>query len=76
MDLAAAIPLETRIQQVLDEYRPTLYQDGGDVEVICVDEKGVAYCHKCLEDKRLGPVKSASKKDKAAPFRSRPETNQ
>ena len=43
MDLAAAIPLETRIQQVLDEYRPTLYQDGGDVEVICVDEKGVAH---------------------------------
>lgn len=43
MDLAATIPLEERIQQVLNDYRPTLYMDGGDVEIICVDEKGVAH---------------------------------
>lgn len=33
----------TRIQQVLDDYRPTLYKDGGDVEILKVDEKGVAH---------------------------------
>lgn len=43
MALAATATLETRIQQVLDEYRPTLYKDGGDVEVLKVDEKGVAH---------------------------------
>lgn len=43
MDLAAPASLEERIQQVLNDYRPTLYQDGGDVEVIRVDEKGVAH---------------------------------
>ncbi len=36
-------PLEIRIQQVLDEYRPTLYKDGGDVEVLKVDEQGIAH---------------------------------
>lgn len=35
--------LNTRIQQVLDDYRPTLYMDGGDVELLKVDEKGVAH---------------------------------
>ncbi|MCB0160439.1 MAG: NifU family protein [Caldilineaceae bacterium] len=35
--------LNARIQQVLDEYRPTLYMDGGDVELLRVDEKGVAH---------------------------------
>ncbi len=35
--------LEERIQQVLDEYRPTLYIDGGDVELLRVDEAGVAH---------------------------------
>lgn len=43
MDLAAPASLEERIQQVLNEYRPTLYRDGGDVEVLKVDEKGVAH---------------------------------
>lgn len=43
MDLAATAPLEERIQQVLNEYRPTLYKDGGDVEVLKVDEQGVAH---------------------------------
>ena len=43
MDLAASLSLEERIQQVLDDYRPTLYQDGGDVQVIRVDDKGVAH---------------------------------
>lgn len=33
--------LEQQIQQVLDDYRPTLYLDGGDVEVLGVDDKGV-----------------------------------
>lgn len=32
-----------QIQQVLDDYRPTLYMDGGDVEILKVDEKGVAH---------------------------------
>ncbi len=31
------------IQGVLDGYRPNLYMDGGDVEVLRVDEKGVAH---------------------------------
>lgn len=35
--------LEERIQQVLDDYRPTLYIDGGDVELLRVDEKGIAH---------------------------------
>lgn len=43
MDLATPASLEERIQQVLNEYRPTLYRDGGDVEVLEVDEKGVAH---------------------------------
>lgn len=37
------LSLLERIQQVLDDYRPTLYRDGGDVEVLRVDEKGVAH---------------------------------
>jgi Fe-S cluster biogenesis protein NfuA len=32
-----------RVQQVLDDYRPTLYMDGGDVEILKVDEKGIAH---------------------------------
>lgn len=36
-------PLAERIQQVLDGYRPTLYRDGGDVQLLKVDEKGVAH---------------------------------
>jgi len=35
--------LEQRTQRVLDEYRPTLYKDGGDVEVIEVDANGIAH---------------------------------
>ena len=35
--------LEERIQQVLDGYRPTLYMDGGDVELIKLDENGIAH---------------------------------
>jgi Fe-S cluster biogenesis protein NfuA len=35
--------LEERIQLVLNNYRPTLYMDGGDVEILKVDEKGVAH---------------------------------
>ena len=38
-----ALPLEERIQQVLDSYRPTLYIDGGDVALLKVDEQGIAY---------------------------------
>ena len=36
-------PLEARIQEVLDGYRPTLYMDGGDVQLLKVDEKGIAH---------------------------------
>ena len=32
--------LEERIQLVLNGYRPNLYMDGGDVEIMQVDEKG------------------------------------
>ena len=35
--------LEVRIQKVLDDYRPTLYMDGGDVELQHVDEEGIAH---------------------------------
>lgn len=35
--------VEDEIQRVLDEYRPTLYVDGGDVEVIELDEKGIVH---------------------------------
>jgi Fe-S cluster biogenesis protein NfuA len=35
--------LEERIQAVLDGYRPTLYMDGGDVELLKVDDKGIAH---------------------------------
>lgn len=37
------LPLEERIQTVLDGYRPTLYIDGGDVELLKVDADGVAH---------------------------------
>ena len=37
------MPLEERIQAVLDGYRPTLYIDGGDVQLLRVDERGVAH---------------------------------
>ena len=35
--------LESAIQRVLDGYRPTLYIDGGDVELQHVDDDGVAH---------------------------------
>jgi Fe-S cluster biogenesis protein NfuA len=35
--------LEERIQKVLDDYRPILYKDGGDVQLVKIDEKGVAH---------------------------------
>ena len=35
--------LEFRVQQVLDDYRPTLYLDGGDVELLEVDGEGMAH---------------------------------
>lgn len=36
-------PLQAQIQLVLDDYRPNLYMDGGDVEVLRIDEKGVVH---------------------------------
>jgi Fe-S cluster biogenesis protein NfuA len=35
--------LEERIQNVLDDYRPILYKDGGDVQLLKIDEKGIAH---------------------------------
>jgi len=35
--------LEAQIQAALDEYRPNLYMDGGDVEVLRIDDKGVVH---------------------------------
>ncbi len=43
MSLFIETSLEQRIQQALDEYRPNLHMDGGDVEVLKVDENGVAH---------------------------------
>lgn len=43
MEQPAETPLEERIQAVLDGYRPTLYIDGGDVELLQVDDEGVAH---------------------------------
>jgi Fe-S cluster biogenesis protein NfuA len=40
---SAETTLKTRIQQVLNDYRPILYKDGGDVEVLEVDERGVVH---------------------------------
>ena len=40
---AAGGTLEERIQVVLNGYRPNLYMDGGDVEIMQVDEKGIAH---------------------------------
>ena len=37
------LSLNARIQKVLDDYRPTLYMDGGDVELLKVDENGIAH---------------------------------
>lgn len=42
-DPVSAATLAERIQKVLDNYRPTLYQDGGDVQLLRVDEKGIAH---------------------------------
>ena len=36
-------PLEDRVQAVLNDYRPTLYIDGGDVELLGIDERGIAH---------------------------------
>jgi Fe-S cluster biogenesis protein NfuA len=41
--LDASAPLEVRIQAVLDGYRPTLFKDGGDVQLLRIDEKGIAH---------------------------------
>lgn len=35
--------LEQKIQIVLNGYRPTLYVDGGDVQVLRIDEKGIVH---------------------------------
>lgn len=40
---AAEPSLEQRIQLVLNDYRPNLYMDGGDVEVLRIDEKGIVH---------------------------------
>jgi Fe-S cluster biogenesis protein NfuA len=41
--LDANAPLAERIQAVLDGYRPTLFLDGGDVQLLEVDEQGIAH---------------------------------
>ena len=43
MQQPAEAPLEDRIQAVLDGYRPNLYMDGGDVELLEVDREGIAH---------------------------------
>ena len=40
---ASEASLEQRIQLVLNDYRPNLYMDGGDVEVLRIDEKGIVH---------------------------------
>ena len=41
--LDASAPLAERIQSVLDGYRPTLFMDGGDVQLLEVDSQGIAH---------------------------------
>jgi len=43
MEQPTETPLEQRIQAVLDGYRPTLYMDGGDVELLEIDSDGIAH---------------------------------
>jgi Fe-S cluster biogenesis protein NfuA len=43
MAKASGASLEERIQAVLDDYRPTLYLDGGDVQLLHVDADGIAH---------------------------------
>ena len=43
MTIVVEASLEQRIQEVLNGYRPNLYMDGGDVEVLKVDEKGIVH---------------------------------
>ncbi len=37
------LSLEERIQLTLNGYRPNLYMDGGDVQVLKIDEKGIVH---------------------------------
>ncbi len=37
----ASLPLKQRVQQVIDMVRPAIQGDGGDVELVDVDEQGV-----------------------------------
>lgn len=41
--VAASPALEARIQATLNGYRPNLYMDGGDVEVLEVDAQGIVH---------------------------------
>jgi Fe-S cluster biogenesis protein NfuA len=43
VSVASQTDLEARIQTALNDYRPTLYMDGGDVEVLEVDAQGVVH---------------------------------
>lgn len=40
---AEEVPIEEQIQRVLNGYRPNLYMDGGDVEVLKIDAKGIVH---------------------------------
>jgi Fe-S cluster biogenesis protein NfuA len=37
----ANLPLKQRVQQVIDMVRPAIQSDGGDVELVDVDDQGV-----------------------------------
>jgi len=37
----AGLPLRQRVQQVIDMVRPAIQSDGGDVELVDVDDQGV-----------------------------------
>lgn len=37
----AGLPLRQRVQQVIDMIRPAIQSDGGDVELVDVDDQGV-----------------------------------
>jgi len=48
------MPIKKQIEKILDEIRPSLQSDGGDVELIDVDEKKgvvkvklIGACHHC-----------------------------
>ncbi len=43
----SGLPLKQRVQQVIDMIRPAIQSDGGDVELVDVDDQGVVQLKMC-----------------------------